>query len=676
VLFLLALFVGHALWPAWRSLNSDFPNYYLAAALYHRGIPLDRIYEWTWFQRQNDILGFRDGIVGFAPNPPICALPIVPLTGLTPLAAKRVWLIVSLGLLALALWFLRQTTTLGWRRLILITLFCVVPLHSNFLLGQFYVVVLSLICAAYYAASRQQHFVSGLLWSTAAALKLFPAFALFYFVWKKNWRAVGGFLAGVIGLSAISVGTLGLEVHRVFLTQVLPQAGRGDWLAPYEPSRNSFITLWSRLFLFEPQLNPSPLIDSATLYAIFMATTTAAVMFVFLWSTQHKDERQPSPLEWAAVIPLALLLSTTTGSYHPTILIFTAIVGIDTLRTDSNKRRAIALFLLFVIACAPIPTVLSRWFPLTRLAAIVALCILLLSKTAARQSLRVSSRFTAAACAVFILLMILNQRQLRNRSLDFPQRLFSSWAGLFAGNPVPVGRDVVFVDMQKNQYFPVIVEGNAARTIPIKGDVLAIAGASNSSAFYADVAGPQASIFRVQVNGETIIGAPMLEGHDPVLSPNGQWIAYLKDRNQLAEVWLSPATEGASPQLIVPSTFHPLEATVSSSGDVIAAVGSVSHPHLVLTKHDSSRIETLNDIREPVRYPAISPDGRRLAFSRLQRGSWHLILRDLATGVEQQLTNASCNAISPSWQDVRILLYASDCGRGVGLSAIVRASLP
>ena len=45
VALLLALFVGHALWPAWRSLNTDFPNYYLAAVIYRRNIPVDRIYE-------------------------------------------------------------------------------------------------------------------------------------------------------------------------------------------------------------------------------------------------------------------------------------------------------------------------------------------------------------------------------------------------------------------------------------------------------------------------------------------------------------------------------------------------------------------------------------------------------------------------------------------------------
>lgn len=171
---------------------------------------------------------------------------------------------------------------------------------------------------------------------------------------------------------------------------------------------------------------------------------------------------------------------------------------------------------------------------------------MLLRKTATKLPLRVSNQQTAAACAVFILLTIVNQRQLRNRSSDFPRRLSSNWAGLFGGNPVPVGRNIVFVDMQTNKYSPIVVEGNVARTIPVNGDVLAVAGARSSNFFYADVSRPQASIVRVGVNGETTTSAPMLEGHDPALSPNGEWIAYLKDQNQLSEVWLSPTTEGAS----------------------------------------------------------------------------------------------------------------------------------
>src|SRR4029077_6084013 len=77
-------FVGFAIVPGWRSLRSEFPNYYLAAELYHQGIPLDRVYEWTWFQRQNDHLEVRDGLVSFAPNPPSSILPLLPFTGLKP----------------------------------------------------------------------------------------------------------------------------------------------------------------------------------------------------------------------------------------------------------------------------------------------------------------------------------------------------------------------------------------------------------------------------------------------------------------------------------------------------------------------------------------------------------------------------------------------------------------
>src|SRR5215471_10838778 len=139
--------------PAWRSLKSEFPNYYLAAELYRHDIPLDRVYEWTWFQRQNDHWGVRDGLVSFAPNPPTLILASVPLAWLKPLAAKRAWLILSLASLALSVAMLRRVTTLSWRRLSLITLLCMLPLNVDFLFARHYVVILTLVCASYYAAS-------------------------------------------------------------------------------------------------------------------------------------------------------------------------------------------------------------------------------------------------------------------------------------------------------------------------------------------------------------------------------------------------------------------------------------------------------------------------------------------------------------------------------------------
>jgi dipeptidyl aminopeptidase/acylaminoacyl peptidase len=73
----------------------------------------------------------------------------------------------------------------------------------------------------------------------------------------------------------------------------------------------------------------------------------------------------------------------------------------------------------------------------------------------------------------------------------------------------------------------------------------------------------------------------------------------------------------------------------------------------------------------PARYPAVSPDGRWLAYAERERGNWQLWLLALDGGERRRLTSADCNTISPAWRaDSKRLIYASDCGRGVGLTTL------
>ena len=67
LLVLLAVFVWRGLIPGWRSLNTDFSNYYLASRLYRQGYPLKRVYDWVWFQRQKDHPGVEQPLVSFIP---------------------------------------------------------------------------------------------------------------------------------------------------------------------------------------------------------------------------------------------------------------------------------------------------------------------------------------------------------------------------------------------------------------------------------------------------------------------------------------------------------------------------------------------------------------------------------------------------------------------------------
>ena len=77
--------------------------------------------------------------------------------------------------------------------------------------------------------------------------------------------------------------------------------------------------------------------------------------------------------------------------------------------------------------------------------------------------------------------------------------------------------------------------------------------------------------------------------------------------------------------------------------------------------------------REEARYPAVSDDGHWLAYSRQQGGVWNLWLREFPTGETHRITNAECNDISPAWEaDSKTLVYASDCGRALWLTALVR----
>jgi len=664
-------FIWLTLVPGWRSLLSEFPNYYLAAELYHQGIPVDRSYEWAWFQRQNDHLNVRDGLVSFAPNPPSSIIPLLPFTRLSPLAAKRAWMMCTLVLLALSLLALRQTTQLGWRRLILITSLSTLPLRVDFKFARYYVLILFLISVAYYAASRNKRLSSGLSWSAAAAMKLFPAISVILFIRKRDWRALSGFLVGTVALVSISIALFGMDVHQVFVREVLTQASRGDWLGPYSLYQNSFITLWSRFFLFEPQLNPAPLVNSPLIYSLLMALTVTALVFGFLLSIQNDDLPHAEALRWASLPPLMLLLSTYASADHSCILIFSAIVAIDALLARGQPRMAFALLIIYMLAAAPIPNKMTSYLP-HRLVGMTAFYGLLLHNLSNGMLWREAKRWWILGLLSVIGLTISNYRT-ANHAEDFNRRVTISTDGYRFANPVPVGNSVGLTEMLRGKYRPILLSNGIVRDLSSSGDALSVAGSPASDAFYSEQAERTSLLIKIPANG---VRETITEGQDPVLSSNGKWLAFIREDHESRSAWLLATDSAEAPQVVVPPTEQAIDVTVTNDGDVIAAGGKVSDPHLVRVNHGTGEVVSMAEIGHPVRYPAISPDGKRLAFSRREAGSWHLFIRTLANGSEWQLTHAPCNAISPAWESDHSLLYATDCGRGVGLSALARVAVP
>jgi Tol biopolymer transport system component len=122
---------------------------------------------------------------------------------------------------------------------------------------------------------------------------------------------------------------------------------------------------------------------------------------------------------------------------------------------------------------------------------------------------------------------------------------------------------------------------------------------------------------------------------------------------------------------LTPKSLHVYEATfLSERKYAFSAVADGGPANIFLT--DSTHTKALLGLGES-RYPALSPDGRWLAYSHFEDGAWNLWIRDQQTSATQRIGNVPCNQIQPSWEaDSKTLLYGTDCGRGLWFTAIAR----
>jgi Tol biopolymer transport system component len=278
----------------------------------------------------------------------------------------------------------------------------------------------------------------------------------------------------------------------------------------------------------------------------------------------------------------------------------------------------------------------------------------------------------------FVFLAFSNVRAFRNRDEDFSRRLSTPPAGYGTFSIAKDGSHLLVNEMMPRGFKLAGLPGEfEQQSLAVRGDVLAVAAAPQSPFVYFEVAGTDSRIFRLpskQIGQSGATPEEVAHGYDPAISPDGRWLAFLADAGGKTEIHLLKDGQ-AVPIRYSERMSDILEMSLSSDGTLIFASGGAADPRLSLFDPSLGTIRPLNEIRGAVRYPAASPDGKSLAFSRRESGAWHLFVRDLQSGQERQYTTAACNATSPSWEDPHTLLYVSDCGRGLGLGAPVRLDL-
>src|SRR5262249_42221177 len=151
-----------------------------------------------------------------------------------------------------------RMSRLSARRLAILVFLAIIPLRSNFIQGQEYVLLLFLFTASAWLYFEKRQLASALTLAVAGALKIYPSLFLIFFVRKKQWRAAAGIVAGSIVIWLLSVYLFGFETVRTYLVDVLPWPLRAEGQDPYNIHWNSISGVLHRLFVYEPELNPHP----------------------------------------------------------------------------------------------------------------------------------------------------------------------------------------------------------------------------------------------------------------------------------------------------------------------------------------------------------------------------------------------------------------------------------
>lgn len=675
---LTAFLAVHTLPRAWRKLNTDFPNYYLTAHLVREGDSTRRIYDWIWLQRRKDHLAIDQSIVGMGESTPFSALAVWPLASLPPLTAKHWWLVLNLGMLAAALVLLRSIAQLPWRHMLLLAALCF-PVHQNLLVGQYYILlllVLSLACRLYVGRRR---FSSGLMIGLGFGLKLFPVFYLLYFLRKKDWKAFAGGVTGSAAAAAVSLAVFGWALNRTYVVQVLPWALRGEGIDPYELQSSSLAALLHRLFIYEPQMNPHPAWQAPWLFAVLHPLLQLAVFApALLLADPQSEQRREVRLEWAAILLASLAISTSPASYHFTLLILPVCFLWKELQAPEHKmnRAAASAVLVFLYLAVEFPRWRTNagagWLALLgvpRLYALLLLCLfayilLWRSRSAGPPRLDVWRWSAVLACAL-ALSITLGLRHQVGLYENYRWRLAAPREMYMAAHPAIDGDSVLFTAMIPGGYRT--GEENQGVVQFRQGGEDELAVTAGGGARWIEESGRTSRTVSIDASEPAVDNA-----ESPVASPDGKRLAFLREDHGQARIWVRNLKAAfGEDHAITPPRLNVLEMSFLPDDGIVFAATSGGGRSGIFIVDAAGNLSTL--LAGGVRYPAVSPDGEWLAYSLLRRGNWRLYIRRMRTGEIRRIAGEDCNNIEPAWEpDSRTLIYASDCGRQLWLTALCK----
>jgi Glycosyltransferase family 87/WD40-like Beta Propeller Repeat len=537
------LLLATAFLPGWTRTETDFPNYYTAATLLRQHQPLGNYYDWTSFARQMNYAGNGTQIGAYTPQTPLSMLPFVPLTGLAPQTAKRIWLLFNLFFLVATVWLLSKVTRFRFETIWLLAFCGYFSLRTNFLYGQYYIFLLFLLTLAFYFLHRNRHALGGSLAAIAFGLKLYGGPFLLYFATRRNWKAVLGMLLALLILLGVALALFGPADVRYYATQILPRTLEGGSVDPYDPFDATLSTFLRRSFMADLELNPHPLWNAPSLFFFLRTFSSLAIIAFLCLGTSMKRLSDRSAYAWFVIA--VLLLSVSTASYTFIVLLLPLVLLLE----ESGKRLSIFLVLSYVLLTLPLRPV---WlFPKVWL--LFALFIAVGWPSWREMPLRLA--FAAVSIAALSSLVDAKRHMLAYASepaQHFARVVVQSGAA-FSSFPVVSSAGIFYQSMARDRYVLRWLHDHRNEELSFDGQALHPHLAPDGRSIQFELVANRTSSM-MQFDPSTRSTTPLAisvppDSPDSAISPDGKWLAFTAPQNGPTQIWLRDLARGQQRQL-------------------------------------------------------------------------------------------------------------------------------
>lgn len=185
--------------------------------------------------------------------------------------------------------------------------------------------------------------LAGACFGAFTPIKYFPMIFLVDAAFRRQWQVVVGGALTILIIVVVSVAVLGWRIHEQFLTSVL-----GNHLVanlslqdPFTARFQSFDTLYRRLFIYDVQRNPTPLIVAPVLFEAARLVTKAMILLATIVTLIRQTRTFGATATGASIGLLGivtLLLAPATATYHLVLLWLPLALLVDTLLRAGSSR--------------------------------------------------------------------------------------------------------------------------------------------------------------------------------------------------------------------------------------------------------------------------------------------------------------------------------------------------